>query len=266
MNEPQGGAKRTPSQREPIRVRVEQLRHSRQRSLLGLPELAGLAASALILLAVIFAYLFFLRPAYARLDDVQLKRQETYTQLRKLQDNFKAGEGKQLTVNDINQSVVNFEANRLSSRGEGRLALLNTLNKLIRSNGLRNTAGPTYTALDPLVAGSKLASSTRTGNAKWQSLYPGLGIAVTVEGPYPNLRHFVREIETGNQFIVINSVELEKATDSNTQAAAAALETPGAEAKPSARGTLVSLRLNMAAYFRRERAPVIDSEPTTETR
>lgn len=262
MSDPNATEKTKTARREKMRIRVEHLRQSRQRSLLGLPELAGLAASALMLLAVVLAYLLFLRPAYARLDAVQLKREETYNQLRKMQEGLKVNAEKQVTVNEVTQSVLDFESNRLSSRGTGRITLLETLNKLIRSNSLRNTSGPNYTALDALAANATQGSTTRTGNAKWQSLYPGLGINLTVEGTYPNLRRFVREIETGNQFVIINSVELEKATDS----AAAAAAITGEGAQPAPRGSLVSLHLDMAAYFRREETAPTDVVPTNETR
>jgi Tfp pilus assembly protein PilO len=268
MSNPKPTEREKSARREQLRVRVEQLKQSRRRSLLGLPELAGLFASALMMLAVIFAYLFFLRPAYARLDAAQLKREETYKLLQKTRENIKVNEDKQVTVSEITQSVQDFEANRLASRDEGRIALLDTLNKLIRANGLRNTSGPNYTALDPLAAGGAPGSSpSRTGNARWQSLYPGLGINVTVEGAYTNLRHFVREIETGNQFIVINSVELEKASDTAAAAAAAIPAESGEAAKPPApRASLVSLRLDMAVYFRRTTAPETEAVPTTGKR
>jgi len=67
---------------------------------------------------------------------------------------------------------------------------------------------------------------------------------VTIEGQYQNLRHFVRDIESSKQFIIINAVELERATESNTQ--------PTAESSPLKSGSaLVSLRLDMATYFQR---------------
>lgn len=264
MSDPKAIEKATPARREQIRVRVEKLRQSRQRSMIGVPELAGLAASALMLLSVVFAYFFFLRPAAANLDALQSKREETYKRLEETRKNLSLNTNKQVTITEVTQSVTEFEANRLTSRGEGRLTLLDTLNKLIRSNGLRNTSGPNYTALDPLAADATRSRSARTGNAKWQSLYPGLGITVTVEGAYPSLRHFVRAVEMSNQFIVINAVELEKATNSS---AAEATATGEGEAKPVARNSLVSLRLDMAAYFRRESAAETDATaPTAETR
>ena len=68
---------------------------------------------------------------------------------------------------------------------------------------------------------------------------------MTVEGPYQNLRRFVRDIEANRQFVIINSVELERATETNAP--------PPVEGDPAGGtvGALVSLRLEMATYFQR---------------
>ena len=140
---------------------------------------------------------------------------------------------------------------------------------MIRSNALRNTSGPTYVALDPLVAnaqgrapGQASVPANRMGTAKWQSLFPGIGVSVTVEGQYANLRRFIRDLEASSQFIVINAVELEKATNTDEAAAAMLAGPPGGQAPPAAatRGTLVSLRVDLAAYFRRN-APAEETAP-----
>src|SRR5205085_10670009 len=77
------------------------------------------------------------------------------------------------------------------------------------SNNLRNTSGPAYTYLE--AKGESQNQGPRLGNAKWQSLYPGISVTVTVEGQYANLRRFVRDIESSSQFIIINAIELERA-------------------------------------------------------
>ena len=46
---------------------------------------------------------------------------------------------------------------------------------------------------------------------KFQSIFPGVYVTTTIEGSYQNLRRFIREIETSEQFIVISAVELEPA-------------------------------------------------------
>ncbi len=48
--------------REKIRVRVESLRRSPQFSMLGLPEIAALGISLILLLVVIFTYVYFFVP------------------------------------------------------------------------------------------------------------------------------------------------------------------------------------------------------------
>lgn len=93
------------------------------------------------------------------------------------------------------------------------MGLYDELNRLIRTNGLRNTSGPSYTSLDTL--GSK-TTGTNAASTRWQSVYPGIGVSLTVEGPYQNLRRFVRDLEANRQFIIINAIELERATETNS--------------------------------------------------
>ena len=75
-----------------------------------------------------------------------------------------------------------------------------------------------------------------------QSVFPGIDISLTVEGSYANIRRFIHDVETSRRFIVIDSVELESVADaSSTRAAESSV----------GRNQLVSLRLDMSAYFRR---------------
>src|SRR5919204_11291 len=53
-------------------------------------------------------------------------------------------------VNRITASLSDFENNWLPAAASGRMSLYVTLNTLIKNNGLRNTAGPSYTPLEPL--------------------------------------------------------------------------------------------------------------------
>jgi Tfp pilus assembly protein PilO len=243
--------------RAPIRVRVDKLRQSRQRSIIGLPELAGLMGSAIMLLAVIFTYLYFYSPALSRLATAQLERARLQQKLSDLQKDVQNKGTTQDSISQISESLEKFEGDRLVGRDQGRITLYNALIQLIRSNNLRNTSGPAYTYLEP--KGTGTTQTARTGNTKWQSLYPGIGVTVTVEGQYSNLRHFIRDIESSNQFIIINAVELERAADSDSGTSA-----PGAAAAP--RSTLVSLRVDLAAYFRRDGTSEATGQPASATR
>ena len=273
MNEEQSINDRALPGRHQIRVRFDQLKRSRQLSMIGGVELVGLACAVLLALVTVFLYLYLFLPARSRLNSAQLERDRLQGQLRATEDTFRENSSTSETVDKINASMEDFESNWLTGSSTGRMSLYTELNDLIRSNGLRNTSGPTYSALEPLGTKPQVqATAGAQSNAKWQSVYPGIAVTVTVEGPYQNIRHFVRQIETSRQFLVINAVELEGVTQN--RGAEAAVETePGTQPSRSARtppgiapgrtpatsgapatsqrGAMVSLRLDMATYFQR---------------
>jgi Tfp pilus assembly protein PilO len=227
-----------------MRARLDRVIVSRQPGIVGPAELIGLLGSAVILVLVIVSYLYFLLPARSRLETLQLERSRIQGQLRRSQEVVRQGQTTDATVQNITQSLDSFETDRLNSAKIGRMGLYDSLNQMIQKNSLRNTSGPTYTPLDP--AGSKNATTgSKSVNTKWQSIYPGIAISLTVEGQYQNLRRFVSDIEASRQFLIINSVELERSTETDGGAPATG-DTPG-----GTRGSLVSLRLEMATYFQR---------------
>ncbi|HAF14981.1 MAG TPA: hypothetical protein DCK93_02995 [Blastocatellia bacterium] len=241
--------------RDLMRVQLNRFNLSDRRGSVGPAELIGLAGSLLILVLVIVAYLYFLLPARARLEALQTERSLLQSQLRNSADIVRQGQTTEATVQNITQSLDAFETKQLLGADRGRMALYDSLNQLIRKNGLRNTSGPTYTSLEP--ASSKSGSAgARTANTKWQSIYPGIAISLTVEGQYQDLRRFIHDIEASKQFVIINSVELERSSETNSP--------PSIEGTPNtgARGSLVSLRLEMATYFQRSPAEGAMIEPT----
>ena len=208
----------------------------------GIAEIIALTVSCLILLIVIFSYLYFMLPARSRVTSLTAERAQLQTNLKKSQDILTRDKNTQDTVRRITDSLYNFENVSLQREDEGRMELYNQLNQLIVKNGLRNTSGPTYTPLDPLGSKTTPGKSTST---KWQTAYPGIAVAVTVEGPYQNLRQFIKDIERSKQFVIINEVELQRATQSDAAATVATGEGSGT------RTSLVSLQLSMATYFQR---------------
>ncbi|MDT4968271.1 MAG: type pilus assembly protein PilO [Acidobacteriota bacterium] len=247
MSKEQPTEKTTTARRDQIRVRVDRLRQSRQRSVIGVAELIALAGSAVMLLAVLFVYLSFYSPAQSRLATAQFERDRMQKRFADLNKAVEVKGTTQDSIREISASLERFEDDRLVGRDEGRVTLYNVLIQLIRANKLSNTSGPAYTYLEPKAPGARQSGNTM--NSKWQSLYPGIGVTVTVEGQYANLRRFVRDIESSNQFIIINAVELEKTTDTE-----GATTTSG----PPQRSTIVSLRLDISAYFRRAGSAVTE--------
>ncbi len=258
------------ARRAPLRVRLEKQLGLNEQSIIGVPEIAALAASLVMLFAVGFAYYYSLVPARARLEDLQRKRTQLQARLRDSQEGVKSNTDTQATVLEISESLQNFEGNYLSQRTQGRTALIGQLDSLIRRNNARVSTGFSFASLDALAAGDQTGASMKTG-VKGQTSFPGIAASVTVEGQYANLRHLIRDIEASNQFIVINAVELQGITDvAASRAMVATAVTQGAATQSATQGTaarqtFVSLRLDLTAYFRRDASMINDGARTTST-
>ena len=226
------------------RQRLSTFLESRRGKMFGVAEVVALAGSCFVLALVLFSYLYFVVPARSRISSLNADRQQLQTNLKTLDEIVNKEHNTQQTVDRVAASLNRFETEKLRRQDEGRMESFVELNELIVKNGLKNTAGPTFTNLDP--AGMK-SGSGKSVITKWQSFYPGVSVMLTVEGSYENIRRFIRDVERSEQFLVINEVELQRAEQNSGPVSAEG-------ASSGSRGSLVSLQLNMATYFQRENA------------
>ena len=233
-------------------VRTSEFLASRRGKMFGIAEVVALFGSLFILTMVLLSYLYFLVPSRSKVASLKNDRQQTLTNLATLDTLGGKETNSKETVDRIATSLDEFESKHLLRVDRGRLDLYEELNQLILKNNVRNTSGPTYTKLDP--SGTK-ATSGKTVVTKWQSFYPGIAVMVTVEGEYQNVRHFIRDVERSKQFVVINEVELQRASQNNTVPTSP--EEGGGGGGSGTRASLVTLQLNMATYFQRAGAEVV---------
>ena len=234
-------------------VRTSEFLASRRGKMFGIAEVVALFGSLFILTMVLLSYLYFLVPSRSKVASLKNDRQQTLTNLATLDTLVGKETNSKETVDRIATSLDEFESKHLLRVDRGRLDLYEELNQLILKNNVRNTSGPTYTKLDP--SGTK-ATSGKTVVTKWQSFYPGIAVTVTVEGEYQNVRHFIRDVERSRQFVVINEVELQRASQNNGPMSAD--EGAGAAGAGSGtRASLVTLQLSMATYFQRPGADAV---------
>ena len=228
---------------------------SRRGKMFGVVEVVALAGSCFVLALVLLSYLYFLVPARSRVATANADLKQLQANLQTLDGVVHKETDTKQTVDKIAASLNKFETEYLLRQDQGRMDLYEELNQLIIKNGLKNTSGPTYTTLDPTGTKSTAGKNVMT---KWQSFYPGIAVMVTVEGSYQDLRRFIRDVERSKQFVVINEVELQRATQNN---APASIDEGGSGAAPGSgtRGSLVSLQLNMATYFQRPSATEVVS-------
>lgn len=240
----------------------------------GPAEIATAGLAMLAILAVIILYVFFVLPAQSELAENRAKSRQLEQDLNSAKEKYGSITDTKTRVAELLKSVDDFEGGILRFDAIGKPALYERLNSLIVAYGLVPTTGPDYA---PLEINANQVEEDR-GKAKYQSIFPGVYVSTTIEGSYQNLRRFIREIETSEQFIVISAVELEPSDSQQdkdadqTSVAAVQPNKPGAfsavsQPTPQAprgktSGEIVALRLEMAAYFRRANYQplLIDSE------
>lgn len=248
----------------------------------GQAEIATVGLGLLAILAVVILFVLVVLPAQKELEKNKAERNRLETELMTARGKYGTITTTEARVAELMTSANDFETRFLPVASIGKTSLYQRINGLIGAYGLTNTTGPDFAPLEISGTNRNQETEAERGRSKFQSLFPGVYATMTLEGSYQNLRRFIREIETGDQFVVISAVELEPAEnqDKNKQneagATRASIDTvkinpndafgnpqnpttvqtvPQAPAVKAARGKTrgetVSLRLEMAAYFRR---------------
>lgn len=237
----------------------------------GQVELITVGFALLAVLTVVLVYLFLVLPTLRELEYNLAERDRIERELTSARDKYGSITDTETHVAQLMTSVDDFESRYLPVAANGRTSLYQRINSLISGYGLVNTSGPDYAPLETLEQNDAVQSDQDRGRSKYRSLFPGVYVTMTVEGSYQNIRRFIREVETGNDFVVVSAVELEP-SDAEKPPAQQTVQTqplsgpfnpnnptaitpsqPSQPARPRGKtqGEVVSLRLEMAAYFRR---------------
>lgn len=239
----------------------------------GPMEMAFVGAGALAIVIVIAIMFFVVFPAQKEYAQSKILQDQLDSELSSAKVKYGSVTNTQAHVGNLLKSVNDFETSYLPSVNVGRSALYERLNGLIASYGLVNVSGPDYQPLGIIDPQRRQQPENERGRDKLMSLFPGDFVTVTVEGSYQSLRRFIREIETGQQFIMISSVELvpaDKQKERGTEDQAQQIK--GGEVQPNnvqnleeiyrgkMHGENVSLKIEMAAYFRRSNYTPLGTE------
>lgn len=234
----------------------------------GVPEIVTVGLASLAVLTCLLIYLFFVLPSKKELEQNRAKRDQLEKDLVTANNKYGNIQNTETEVAKLITSVNDFESRFLKNEEIGKSAIYQRLNGLINAYDLTNTTGPDYVPLEITEDERRrgIDSESQRGRAKYQSLFPGVYITTTVEGSYQNLRRFIREVESSSEFIVISAIELEPAEENKSDEKAAPVtvtkinefgetvqvtQQPKPTVKGKTRGTVVSLRLELAAYFQR---------------
>jgi len=248
----------------------------------GPTEIGVVGAASLAVVAALVTYFFFTLPAKNEVERNRATRDRLEAELISARTKYGDITNTETQVAKLVSSVTDFESNYLPVASNGRTALYQKLNGLIAGYGLVNTSGPDYAPLEIADQGEASQSDEERGRSRYRSLFPGAYVTMTLEGPYANLRRFIREVETGNDFVIISAIELEPSDSQPTAnsgdqtvtqqpqpfpgdpsfppgfggvqtAPMGRQSNPNSVRRPTGKtlGQVVSLRMEMAAYFRR---------------
>jgi Tfp pilus assembly protein PilO len=254
----------------------------------GNTELITVGVALLSILTTVLLFVFLVLPARRELDNNRTARNDLADKFETARSRYGTTSTTQERVTELVTSVDNFEA-RLPNETIGKPALYQRINGLIAAYGLVNTAGPLYSPLEILDQNRSQQSEAEKGRSKFISVYPGVYVSMTLDGSYQNLRRFINEIERSEQFVIVSAVELEPSENKEketinqqpinqapvpanpagiNQAGINPGQNPNLYQRPGqiqnefratadkidrgkTRGETVTLRLEMAAYFRR---------------
>lgn len=251
----------------------------------GPAEIATVGGAMLALLALILVYFFVVMPSNAEVERTRSERDRLEKELIAAKARYGDFTDSKTHADKLVASVTDFQARFLPLQSNGSVAVAKRINGLISAYSLVNTTGPIYSPLEIAGANDGPETDEEKGKAKFKSLFPGTYISMTVEGSYQNLRRFIREIESTQQFVVISTIALEPSDAEKKENDPTKPPPPGAggvgpgapgtfsgggliqqppasQVKGKMHGETVALRLEMAAYFRR---PDFVSQPLPET-
>ena len=231
----------------------------------GRPEIAAVTVAGVLVIASIVVFATVVMPAKSNLETVRSGKVQLEQKVVEAREKYGKITSTTEQVSRLVASANSFEANYLPADSVGQTALYQRLNSLIATHRLLNTSGPEYTPLPVVGQLSSQSDEAETGRERYRSIFPGVYVTMTLDGTYQDIRRFISDIETSEQFVIISAVGIEPAEqrrrrEEEAGANEAPVPVPGMPrvvnptvAPPTARpkGESVSLKIELAAYFRR---------------
>jgi len=209
-------------------------------------EVLAAAGSLALFAMAVFYYFSALKPQQDRLRQAQdqLKAQQDILLQR---GGGGTGASKEPSTAEIaraeKDSLDTFQSNWLRPSREGRIAIIDEINGLVKKNNMLLSSGIEMRSAGGAQAEPEKGGSTKKKEADVLDVFPRAQVQFTVVGQYADLRRFIDEIEHSRQFLVINSIGLTSVEPKVGRGAKM-----GGAMSPGPTG--VSLTVGLTAYFR----------------
>lgn len=169
-------------------------------------ELAALILSLAAIGGVLGYYLKSLTPVQTQLARVQKEVDEQKSVVTVF---GKEGPSQKEKVKLATDSLSAFRSGWLKPYNQGRIAAINEINGLVKSDEVHLTSGLSL-AMVTNKAGSKdkVASKRKKNGEFLLDVYPRVQMTFVVLGDYKHIRKFLKDLQASKQFLVINSISI----------------------------------------------------------
>ena len=231
--------RRSAEARRQLQERLARFRGQHRTGMFGVPEVVALVAACALLAVAAASYFLLLVPARINLSNLEAERAQLQTQIRAAAETRSTRASAGDRVAEIVRSLEEFETGALAPREASITSLYQELTEKPRRSGLaRAQFSFIHQEEQAQSPQQRAAAANLSGSARrHQMIFPSTDISLNIEGTYANARRFIRDVERSPRFVVINGIQLEGINETGGEAAQ--------------RGALVTLRLDMSAYFRR---------------
>lgn len=199
-----------------------------------------------------------LREESNKVGDLQKKSTDLRDEIRKAKESIEEQKSPSNNTQVIIENLENFQTRFLKNPQEGRLYVINQINKLVKNNGVFLTGGISFQKVEADET-ERRKTNDKTGTAKGRkvdtddkSLYPALEASFSISGNYVAFRKFLYSLETDKMFFVIDSLNLQ------TPDTEAKTPTGGSQRIASVQRTIqqgpgeITVQIGVRAYFRKE--------------
>lgn len=202
-------------------------------------EIAAIAGVLLIAIGAIFVYSFWILPDQVSYSQAAGEVTANKAKIDDLQQQIDDPSEMRDEFTRTQESLSLFRGDMLKPRREGRLEIIDTVDRLTRETGVRLTSPVSFTTSMP----SEARERQSDGEGQIRS-YPALQLSFSISGRYEQIRNFISRFEASRQFVVIDAVGIGVGSDEDGGSG-------GAVAAPQ--GT-VGVDISLTAYFQPEAA------------
>ena len=200
-------------------------------------EIIAVVGLILMIVAAILVYSFGILPdqvARVQAQNEVEANEARKTELRQQVDDPSAIRDEFVRVQD---SLNRFRGEMLKPRLAGRLEIIDAVDRISRETGVRLTSPVTFTTAMPAGPSERRREDEKS---KVRS-FPALGLSLTINGQYEQVRNFISRFEASRQFVVIDKVSI--GIESEAEGEGALRRAPQTGPRP------VDLEIEMTAYF-----------------